>query len=100
MNSALSISKTISFALVSATLIFGLGACKKDPVKSMPGPGEYLNSKVGSNWSYSTSGTTSSNWTVKVEDSTVLFYRTHFKCTRQILQGYQPELLSLQQGKL
>ena len=61
MNSALSISKGLTFALVSATLIFGMGACEKDPVKSMPGPGEYLNSKVGSNWSYSTTGTSSSD---------------------------------------
>ena len=79
MNSALSISKGLTFALVSATLIFGMGACEKDPVKSMPGPGEYLNSKVGSNWSYSTTGTSSSDWTVKVEDSTALYLSNTFQ---------------------
>ena len=66
MNSAVSISKRLSFATVSATLIFGFGSCKKDPVKSMPGPGEYLNSQVGSNWSYATTGTSNSDWTVKI----------------------------------
>lgn len=79
MNSAASIFKRLLIAVVSATLIFGMGACQKDPVKSLPGPGDYLNSKVGSNWSYSTTGTSNSDWTVKVEDSTVLFSTNTFQ---------------------
>ena len=79
MNSAAIISTRLSFVIVSATLIFGLGACKKNSAKSMPGPGEYLNSKVGSNWSYSTTGTSSSDWTVKVEDSTALYLSNNFQ---------------------
>jgi hypothetical protein len=79
MNATASISRQLSFAMVMATLIFGFGSCKKDPVKSTPQPGEYLNSNVGSNWSYSTTGTSSSNWTVKVEDSSVLYLSNKFQ---------------------
>ena len=72
-------SKRCPKTLILVACIFALGSCKKDPVKSMPAPGEYLNTKVGSNWSYSTTGTSNSDWTVKVEDSSVLYLTNKFQ---------------------